>query len=157
MRFATLVALALGLPGCMPQRPVSIAPPLSPAHAQAQALVTANPDAARVLGGLRARAIALTPSDVSRVDLLAGSPGFAWRVASPRQDTLFIHSYRDRQSAAEAVQRFIATAMARTQIIDWAGRPHLFRCGSAVVLYLGEAPQALTVITSLCGPPEWRG
>lgn len=156
-----LLALSLTLSGCMvPTPPAPLAPPapaLSPQHMATHAVVVANPDAVRVLGSLRARAITLTPSDVSRVDLLAGSPGFAWWIGPPRQESLHIHAYRDRPSAAAAAQRFVAAAMARSQIIDWAGRPQLFQCGTAVALYLGQSPQALNILTNQCGPPAWRG
>ena len=151
---AALLTLAASACAYAPPRSVPLpAPPPPPAAADIHALVTANPDAVRILAAIRSRGLALVPSDVSRVDLLAGSPGYAWRVG-PRGH-LHLHSYRDREWAAAGARRFVATAMARSQIIDWAGKPHLFQCGTVVALYLGEAPQALGVIAYLCGPPVW--
>ena len=152
---AALLALAASAcayaPPYAPPPPPYVAPPA--AGLEVHSLVTANPDAARVLAAIRSRGLALVPSDVSQVDLLAGSPGYAWRVGAG--DHLHIHSYRDREWAAAGARRFVAAAMSRSQIIDWAGKPHLFQCGTAVALYLGEAPQALNVITALCGQPVW--
>jgi len=154
----TLAATACATNSPVPsvvEGPSPLPPPLiRPPAGETYALVTANSDAARVLAGLDARRLVATPADVSRVDLLAGSPGYAWRIG-PR-DHLHIHAYRDRQWAAAGAQRFVSTAMARSQIIDWAGKPHLFQCGTAVALYLGETPQALNVLTYLCGAPVWR-
>lgn len=155
---AAMAASSLGLAGCMatppPAPPAPAAPVLAPQQMQVQGLVVANPDAARLLGNLRARSIMLTPSDVSRVDLLAGAPGYAWRGGPDGH--LHIHVYRDRQWAFGATRRFIDSVTARSQIIDWVGRPHLFQCGTALALYLGESPQALTVLTNQCGQPAWR-
>jgi hypothetical protein len=155
----TLAAL-LAASACAYAPPRPLPPPQAPAAPHAptpestavHTLVTANPDAAQILRAIRDRGLAFAPSDVSRVDLLAGSPGYAWSVG---RDWLHLHVYRDRAAAAAGAQRFAATAMARSQIIDWVGKPHLFQCGTVVALYLGEAPQALNVITSLCGPPVW--
>jgi hypothetical protein len=132
VRQSILIPLAALLPASActysPAPPPQLPPPLvRPAGAESFNIVTANPDAARVLASIRSRGLALAPSDASRVDLLAGSPGYAWRVGAG--DHLHIHVYRDREWAAAAARRFAATAMARSQIIDWAGKPHLFQCG----------------------------
>ncbi len=142
-----LSACAVAPPTAPPLDP----PPLIRPHGEpTYNLVVANPDAARILASLRNRGLALAPSDVSRVDLLAGSPGYAWRLG---QESLHLHVYRDREWARSAVQRFVETHDARRQIIDWAGRPHLFQCGTAVALYLGTSPHALTILTNQCGAP----
>ena len=155
VRQSILLAFAASAWACAP-RPVPPAPAAphapTPGGLAAHTLVTANPDAARILRAIRDRRLAFAPSDVSRVDLLAGSPGYAWSVG---EDWLHIHIYPDRQAAVAGARRFVSTAMSRSQIIDWVGKPHLFQCGTAVALYLGEAPQALGVITNLCGPPVW--
>ena len=149
----TLAATACAtVPPPPPPRSLERPPIVRPPAEATYNLVTANPDAARILAGFRARRLPLAPSDVSRVDLLAGSPGYAWRVG---QESLHIHSYRNREWAAAGARRFVATAMSRSQIIDWVAKPHLFQCGTAVALYLGESPHALTVLTYLCGPPAW--
>lgn len=150
-RFAApLMALTLGACAAAPP-PAPPPPSLSPGQAETLALVESNPDAARILASLRNRGVVTVPSDFSRVDLLAGSPGYAWRVG---RESLHIHVYRDRQSAAAAADRFVEAANARTAIIDWVGRPHLFECGSALALYLGTAPQALTILNNQCGAPR---
>ena len=149
----TLAATACAtLPPPPPPRSLEPPPIVRPPAEEIYNLVTANPDAARILAGFRARSLPLAPSDVSRVDLLAGSPGYAWRVG---QESLHLHAYRNREWAAAGARRFVATAMSRSQIIDWVAKPHLFQCGTAVALYLGESPHALTVLTYLCGPLAW--
>ena len=164
MKFVATALLPLSLAACAvsPQPPPAAPPVLSrvegpppvvgPAAAQVHAIVTANRDAAQILQGLGARGLRPMPSDVSRVDLLAGSPGYAWRLG---QDSLFLHAFADPPSASASAQRFVATAMARSRIIDWAGTPRLFQCRTALALYLGDSPQALNVLTYLCGPPLW--
>ena len=152
--FAALLALPIAACAAVsphpPGPPLEPPPLIRPPHEATYNIVVANPDVARVLASLRNRGLRLVPSDVSRVDLLAGSPGYAWRMG---QEQLHLHAYRDRQWASAAVSRFVETHNNRRQIIDWAGRPHLFNCGTAVALYLGASPQALTVLTNQCGAP----
>ena len=131
------------------QPPPITRPPAEPIYA----LVTANRDAARVIQGLEARGLRPVPDDVSAVDQLAGAPGYVWRVGE--RDYLHLHAYRDAPAAAAGARGFVNQVAARSMIIDWVGKPHLFQCGSALALYLGETPQSLTVLTSLCGPPVW--
>ena len=160
---AAVLPLCLVLAACVvtpqpppaPVHPTFPAPTVRPHAYETYSIVTANADAARVLQGLHNRGLAVIPSDASRAEMLAGSPGYAWRIGT--SDHLHIHVYRDRQWAAGAARRFIDTATARSQITDWVGKPHLFDCGTALVLHLGEVPQALNVITYMCGPPLWRG
>ena len=157
---AAMLALAAG--GCAyapaPPRTAGstqgLPPPLvrPPAEAAYQ-LVAANPDAARIIRGLEARGLRPVPDDVSAVDQLASAPGYVWRVGP---DWLHIHSYRSRPPAEAAAQGFVMQMAARSQIIDWVRTPRLFQCRSAVALYLGDSPQALTVLTYLCGPPVWQ-
>ena len=151
MSIRAAACLALALAACAPVAPPQLpAPELSPGQAETLALVEANADAARILAGMRRRGLPLVPMDFSRVDLLAGSPGIAWRVG---QEHLHIHVYRGLADAQAALARFVEVHDARRNLIDWAGRPHLFLCGSAVALYLGTNPQALTILTNQCGEP----
>ena len=135
--------------------PRSLLPPpiARPPAEAAYALVTANPDAARVIRALESRGLKAVPDDVSAVDQLAGAPGYVWRVG--QRDYLHLHAYRDRPAAAAGAQGFVMQVASRSQIIDWVGKPHLFQCGSVVGLYLGETPQALTAVTAACGAPAW--
>jgi hypothetical protein len=162
MKLAGLIAavLAFAAAGCAYAPPPAVLastqlpPPLvRPSDPQTFNIVTANRDAAQIIQGLEARGLRPVPSDVSRVDLLAGSPGYAWRIG---QESLFIHSYGDPPAASAAAQRFVMMAVSRSQIIDWAGTPRLFQCRTALALYLGDSPQALNVLTYLCGPPVWN-
>ena len=150
------VLLALATAGCAAVPPPPPGPPLEPPplirppHEEAYNSVVANPDAARLLASLRDRDLRLVPGDVSRVDLLAGSPGYAWRHG---QEHLHLHVYRGRQRASAAVARFVEAHDDRRNIIDWAGKPHLFQCGTAIALYLGTNRQALTSLAGQCGAP----
>ena len=150
--------LALAGAGCaygpppVPRAAAGPPPLVRPSDPQAYNIVTANRDAAQLIQGLQARGLRPVPSDVSRVDLLAGAPGYAWRLG---QESLFLHAYSDPPAASAAAHRFVMTAVARSQIIDWAGTPRLFQCRTALALYLGDSPQALNVLTYLCGPPKW--
>src|SRR5205085_4582625 len=108
-------------------------PPLvRPPAAETYALVTANPDAARIIRGLGSRGLRPVPDDVSAVDQLASAPGYVWRVGP---DWLHIHSYRSRPPAEAAAKAFVAQVMSRNTMIGWVGTPHLFQCGTTVVLY----------------------
>ena len=157
---AIAALLTLALAGCTTAPPPpayatqGLPPPLvRPSAPQTYNIVTANRDAAQIIQGLEARGLRPVPSDVSRVEALAGSPGYAWRVGP---DHLHLHAFRSPPPASAAAQRFVMTVASRSQIIDWAGSPRLFQCRTALALYLGDSPQALNVLTQLCGPPLWQ-
>ena len=151
--------LCLGASACtvaQPPAPPAPAAPHRPTPPSAAIYrqIAANPDAARILAAIRARGLAFAPSDVSQVDQLSGAPGYAWSVG---RDWLHIHVYRDRAAATAGAQVFVAGVTNPTQMIGWVGKPHLFRCGTVLALYLGESPQALDVLTHQCGAPVWMG
>ena len=157
MRAASILLTSIAVWACAPVPPPAgpslLPPPLvRPAAPEVYARVTANPDAARILTGLSNRGLVATPDDVSQAEFLAPAPGYVWRVGS---DWLHVHVYPDQSQASAATQRFVAMVMSRSQIIDWVGAPRLFQCGSAVVLFLGDKPQALNVLTYMCGPPRY--
>ena len=80
MRGLSLLCLP-AVAACAVAPPPPASPPLvRPSDPQTFNIVTANRDAAQILQGLEARGLRPVPSDVSRVDLLAGSPGYAWRL-----------------------------------------------------------------------------
>ena len=157
MRLAFVLLMSLAGSACAavppPAQPSLLPPPLvRPPAPEVYSRVTANRDTARILTGLSNRGLVATPDDVSQAEFLAPAPGYVWRVGS---DWLHIHVYADQTQASLAAQRFVAQAMSRSQIIDWVGAPRLFQCGSAVALFLGDNPQALTVLTYMCGPPKY--
>lgn len=136
--------LASVAPACA----VATVPPPVVAPASAEALVAGNADAARLLAALTAAGLRPVAGDVSAVDNLAGAPGYVWRLGA---GWLHLHVYPSQAKAAAAAAGFAEANSNRKAIVDWVAPPHLYHCGTAVALYLGEDARALAALTSQCG------
>ena len=148
LRFALALGIAASSSASTSTAAASVPPPaVAPASAEALAR---HQDAARILGALRAAGLDPVAGDESKVEMLAGAPGYVWRVGP---EWLHLHLYPGAAAAAKEVAGFRQATDGRTQIIDWVAKPHLYQCGRVVALYLGEDARALAALAGQCGVP----
>jgi hypothetical protein len=72
------------------------------------------------------------------------------------EGTLYVHPHPTEDDARQAASKVPPTADGGAT--DWAGRPHFFRCGPVVTIYLDHEDfdqaldaNVLTTLTELCG------
>ena len=141
-RLAIASAAAL-LASCAGQRSAAVREPAPTSLAQ----VLADPAVERVTRGLQSRGFELKAPGVSRIELLADSPGAAFAVAD---GALHIHSYRDPAAAAAAVGRIVNAPAGR---YSWPFPPIFYQCGSAIAMYAASTPSVASALRQLCASP----
>ncbi len=106
-----------------------------------------NPDASRLVESLVLQGFDLQLIDINPpTAMLAPAPGVAYRLG---EGWLHIHWYPDEQAARQKAEEIIAEPS--WAIIDWVAKPHFFRCGSAIALYLGSDEAVLMALQGQCG------
>jgi len=110
---------------------------------------------------LRGRRLQVVPSDSVRYPFLRG-PGVVLRVSGPslaqpaELQSFWYHPAElgmdATQAAAEDAARIAPDGTPPGGAPAWAGPPHFFRKEHALVLYVGDDPAMLALLTDLLGP-----
>jgi hypothetical protein len=110
--------------------------------------VVTDPLVIALLANLHQRGFAPELQDASRVELLQGAPGQAYRLGD---GWLHLHVCADAQ-AAQTTAASIRDAM-RHSMNDWVAPPHFFQCNRLIALYLGTDERVIGALGELCALP----
>lgn len=146
MRAVAAVALALLVVGCATDGDADVAPSTS-AVAVATSMAPAGLD--DVIAALEQ-----TGADVRQGDRAAGTP-FSVDAQLADVDAIQIRLYEYGDAASRAAEE-ATIAMDGWSVnhtpVEWIDDPHFWSKGRVIVLYLGDDPSAIELLTSVLGP-----
>jgi hypothetical protein len=105
-------------------------------------------DVEPLLSELRARGHALEGPEESEAAFLHPEPGIAYRLGE--RSWLHLHLFPNEDVAqvrADSIPQELSNA-----IIDWVARPHFYRCGRVIALYLGTDEDVQQILEQQCDP-----
>jgi hypothetical protein len=147
-------ATPAGTPGATQAATLGASPEASPvATPQAGGPIV---DADGLAAALRACGLTVEPAGAVEQPFLRPASGEVLTLsggdlAQPADVQVF--AYEDEALAAADAAAIGPDGNPKTMMIHWIAPPHFFRSGSVIVLYLGEDPAVIDLLTAVLGPP----